>query len=128
MSEADALVGDVEDGVVVVEEGEAHDPEAVVFGEVQVHDLEDALVSHVRDVVVLRDQVHSRVDLDHKVGVLFRILFESAVARKQVVEHRLLRARESRCKVCCQILEILYTHYTFMIYQLALGRRMCQSR
>jgi hypothetical protein len=69
-----------------MEESETHDPEAIVLGEVEVHDLEHTLVVHEEDVVFLGNEIEVVINLNLEVWVLQELIL-CAIASKKVVVH-----------------------------------------
>lgn len=83
LGEANTEVLLIEDGVVVVEEGKAQDPEGARVGDVHVHDLEEAETAVALNVVLASHRVVVPVNGDSEVWVR-AILRVGALAHEQV--------------------------------------------
>jgi hypothetical protein len=64
LSKSNSHLINVKDSIIVVEEGETHDPEPVIGRELKMHDSEYTLIVHERYVIVLCYVVGTIVDID----------------------------------------------------------------
>ncbi len=105
-SKANAPIIHIEHRVVVVEEGDAHDPEARGGGEVQVHDLEHALAALLHDVVLSGEDVHCVFDLDLDVWIGL-VLFFTASTSIEIIKPYLPLTPIFLTKPLCKFPEVL---------------------
>jgi hypothetical protein len=87
LGESDSQVLLIEDGIVIVEEGQPEDPERPGIGDVHVHDLEQAEAAVALYVVLAGHRVVVAVDIDRQVGV-GSVLRVGALAHEQVPQRR----------------------------------------